>query len=132
VGVVERCVELILELGSRCEQLAERCERLEERVRRLEEQTRSSSRNSSQPPSSDPPKTPGYAVQSKSSSVFRAGKAAWRMRVRAPEAGQLWATCSCPSRPPFLALVKGLSLVSARAGSPSFGAFIGALVECDE
>ena len=53
----ERCVELILELASRCEQLAERCERLEERVRGLEEQTRSSSRNSSQPPSSDPPKT---------------------------------------------------------------------------
>jgi transposase len=53
----ERCVELILELASRCEQLAERCERLEERVRWLEEQTRSSSRNSSQPPSSDPPKT---------------------------------------------------------------------------
>jgi transposase len=46
----ERCVEFILGLvaGQR---------RLEERVGRLEEQTRSDSRNSSTPPSADPPKT---------------------------------------------------------------------------
>ena len=30
----------------------------------------------------------GCAVQSKSSSVFSAGKAAWRIRVRAPEASR--------------------------------------------
>jgi transposase len=60
----ERCVEVILELAgsaeelaARCEQLTARCERLEERVRRLEEQGRSDSRNSSKPPSQDPPKT---------------------------------------------------------------------------
>jgi hypothetical protein len=51
------CVEFILELAGRCDDLLARCERLEERVRRLEEQTRSSSRNSSKPPSEDPPKT---------------------------------------------------------------------------
>jgi hypothetical protein len=40
----ERCVEFILELAGRCEELLERCEnlaggseRLEERIRRLEE-----------------------------------------------------------------------------------------------
>jgi hypothetical protein len=60
----ERCVEVILELArtaellaARCEKLTARCERLEERVRRLEEQDRSGSRNSSKPPSEDPPKS---------------------------------------------------------------------------
>jgi transposase len=60
----ERCVEVILELtrraevlAARCEKLTAQCERLEERVRRLEEQGRSDSRNSSKPPSADPPKT---------------------------------------------------------------------------
>lgn len=46
----EQCLEFILKL-------AEHCEQLEERVRRLEEQARQSSRNSSKPPSCDPPKT---------------------------------------------------------------------------
>ncbi len=53
----ERCVKFILELAERSQRLAAQCERLEERVRRLEEQNRQSSRNSSTPPSADPPKT---------------------------------------------------------------------------
>jgi hypothetical protein len=53
----ERCVEFILELAERSQRLAVQCERLEQRVRRLEEQARSDSRNSSQPPSCDSPKT---------------------------------------------------------------------------
>jgi hypothetical protein len=60
----EACVDFILELAKRSqelaahgEKLARRCERLEARVERLEEELRKSSRNSSKPPSSDPPKT---------------------------------------------------------------------------
>ena len=53
----ERCVEVILELAGAVEQLGTRCEQLEERIRRLEEQLRRDSRNSSAPPSQDPPKT---------------------------------------------------------------------------
>jgi transposase len=53
----ESCVDFVLELARRSQQLAAECERLEERVRRLEEQARSDSRNSSKPPSSDPPKS---------------------------------------------------------------------------
>jgi Family of unknown function (DUF6444) len=44
------CVQFILDLASRVEQL-------EDRLRRLEEQSRQSSRNSSLPPSRDPPTT---------------------------------------------------------------------------
>jgi Family of unknown function (DUF6444) len=50
----EACVEFLLELSARHEA---QIKRLEERIRRLEERTRQSSRNSSKPPSSDPPKT---------------------------------------------------------------------------
>jgi hypothetical protein len=50
----EACVEFLLELTSRSER---EIARLEERVRRLEDQARKDSRNSSQPPSADPPKT---------------------------------------------------------------------------
>lgn len=53
----ERCVEVILELAGAVERLGAQCERLEERIRRLEEQTRKDSRNSSSPPSQDPPKS---------------------------------------------------------------------------
>jgi transposase len=57
----EACVEFMLELAQRFEQLAERSERqiarLQARVERLEEELRKNSRNSSKPPSSDPPKT---------------------------------------------------------------------------
>jgi transposase len=47
----ERCVDFILALGARYE-------RLEARVEKLEEQLRRSSRNSSLPPSQDPPSAP--------------------------------------------------------------------------
>lgn len=47
----ERCVDFILVLGARYE-------RLEARVEKLEEQLRRSSRNSSLPPSQDPPSAP--------------------------------------------------------------------------
>ena len=53
----ERCVEFILELARRFDELTAASARLEDRVRRLEEQTRVDSRTSSKPPSSDPPKT---------------------------------------------------------------------------
>jgi transposase len=57
----EACVEFMLELALRFEELAERSERqiarLQTRVERLEEELRKNSRNSSKPPSSDPPKT---------------------------------------------------------------------------
>jgi transposase len=53
----EQCVEVMLELAGAVERLTARCERLEERIRRLEEQLRRDSRNSSAPPSQDPPKT---------------------------------------------------------------------------
>jgi len=53
----EVCVEFILDLARRFEELTASSARLEERVRRLEEQARKDSRNSSQPPSADPPKT---------------------------------------------------------------------------
>jgi transposase len=53
----ERCVEVILELAGSVERLSDRCEHLEERIKRLEEQLRKDSRNSSAPPSQDPPKT---------------------------------------------------------------------------
>lgn len=53
----ERCVDAIVELAGERERFAARCERLEERVARLEEQARGDSRNSSSPPSQDPPKT---------------------------------------------------------------------------
>lgn len=57
----EACVEFMLELAQRFEELAERSERqigqLQTRVERLEEELRKNSRNSSKPPSSDPPKT---------------------------------------------------------------------------
>jgi len=53
----EVCVGFILDLARRFEELTAASARLEERVRRLEEQTRKDSRNSSQPPSADPPKT---------------------------------------------------------------------------
>jgi transposase len=53
----ERCVGVILELAGAVERLGTRCEQLEDRVRRLEEQLRKDSRNSSAPPSQDPPKT---------------------------------------------------------------------------
>jgi transposase len=46
----DACVQFILELAARVEQL-------EERLRRLEEQARRDSRTSSMPPSQDPPKT---------------------------------------------------------------------------
>jgi len=50
----EACVEFLVELSTRYErQVAQ----LEERIRRLEEQLRRDSRNSSSPPSQDPPKT---------------------------------------------------------------------------
>ena len=53
----ERCVEFILELAGRVDQLTGVTARLEERIRRLEEQARRDSRTSSKPPSQDPPKT---------------------------------------------------------------------------
>jgi len=53
----ERCVDVIVELAGERERFAARCERLEQRVARLEEQARGDSRNSSSPPSQDPPKT---------------------------------------------------------------------------
>lgn len=57
----EACVEFMLELAQRSQELLERSERqiarLEARVERLEEELRKDSRNSSKPPSSDPPKT---------------------------------------------------------------------------
>ena len=57
----EACVDFMLELTQRFEELAERSERelgrLQARIERLEEQLRQNSRNSSKPPSSDPPKT---------------------------------------------------------------------------
>jgi transposase len=57
----ETCVEFMLEMAQRFEELAERSERelarLQTRVERLEEELRKNSRNSSKPPSSDPPKT---------------------------------------------------------------------------
>jgi len=53
----ERCVEFILGLARDVERLEAAGARVEERLRRLEEQTRSDSRNSSTPPSADPPKT---------------------------------------------------------------------------
>ena len=57
----EACVESMLELAQRSQELAERSERqfarLEARIERLEEELRTNSRNSSKPPSSDPPKT---------------------------------------------------------------------------
>lgn len=57
----ETCVEFMLELAQRFEELAERSERqiarLQARVERLEEELRKDSRNSSKPPSSDPPKS---------------------------------------------------------------------------
>jgi transposase len=53
----ERCVEFILDLARRFDELSAVSARLEERVRRLEAQTRSDSRNSSVAPSADPPKT---------------------------------------------------------------------------
>ena len=57
----EACVEFMLELAQRFEELAEHSERqiarLQTRIERLEEQLRKDSRNSSKPPSSDPPKT---------------------------------------------------------------------------
>ena len=55
------CVEFMLELAQRFEELAERSERqiarLQTRVERLEAELRKDSRNSSKPPSSDPPKS---------------------------------------------------------------------------
>ena len=57
----ETCVDFMLEMAQRFEELAERSERelarLRTRVERLEEELRKNSRNSSKPPSSDPPKT---------------------------------------------------------------------------
>ena len=57
----EACVDFMLELAQRFEELAERSERelgrLQTRIERLEEELRKNSRNSSKPPSSDPPKT---------------------------------------------------------------------------
>ncbi len=57
----EACVDFMLELAQRFEELAERSERqiarLQTRVERLEEELRKDSRNSSKPPSSDPPKS---------------------------------------------------------------------------
>lgn len=53
----ERCVEFVLDLARRVEALTAGSARLDERVRGLEEQTRSDSRNSSAPPSTDLPKT---------------------------------------------------------------------------
>jgi hypothetical protein len=53
----ERCVDLIVELARALEQLTAGNARLDERVRRLEEQGRADSRNSSTPPSQDPPKS---------------------------------------------------------------------------
>lgn len=57
----ETCVEFMLEMAQRFEELAENSERelarLRTRVERLEEELRKNSRNSSKPPSSDPPKT---------------------------------------------------------------------------
>lgn len=57
----ETCVEFLLELTSRSQELLERSERqiarLEARIERLEEQLRKDSRNSSKPPSSDSPGT---------------------------------------------------------------------------
>ena len=47
----ERCADFILALATRYE-------RLEARVEKLEEQLRRSSRNSSLPPSQDPPSAP--------------------------------------------------------------------------
>jgi transposase len=73
----ERCVEVILELAGRAQELAARCERLEERVRRLEEQGRSDSRNSSKPPSSDPPKSRQQRraeARAKAKELFRADR----------------------------------------------------------
>ena len=46
----ERCVQFILDLAARVQQL-------DERLARLEAQTRQDSRTSSKPPSMDPPKT---------------------------------------------------------------------------
>jgi transposase len=48
------CVEFLVELSGRCER---QVAGLEERIRRLEGQLRKDSRNSSSPPSGDPPKT---------------------------------------------------------------------------
>ncbi|MGH8269061.1 MAG: IS66 family transposase [Steroidobacteraceae bacterium] len=57
----EACVDFMLEMAQRFEELAERSEReiarLQTRIERLEEELRKDSRNSSKPPSSDPPKT---------------------------------------------------------------------------
>ena len=54
-------MDFMLELAQRFEELAERSERqiarLQTRVERLEEELRKDSRNSSKPPSSDPPKS---------------------------------------------------------------------------
>jgi transposase len=50
----DACAEFLIELSGRHER---RVAELEERVRRLEEQLRRDSRNSSSPPSQDPPKT---------------------------------------------------------------------------
>jgi len=57
----EACVDFMLELAQRFEELAQHSERelgrLQTRIERLEEELRKNSRNSSKPPSSDPPKT---------------------------------------------------------------------------
>lgn len=57
----DACVDFMLELTQRFEELSERSERqiagLQTRVERLEEELRKDSRNSSKPPSSDPPGT---------------------------------------------------------------------------
>jgi transposase len=57
----EACVQFMLDMSQRFEELAERSERqigrLQARVERLEEELRKNSRNSSKPPSSDSPKT---------------------------------------------------------------------------
>jgi hypothetical protein len=63
----ERCVDVIVGLAGERERFAARCERLEQRVARLEEQARGDSRNSSSPPSLDPP--PPFPSASRSVSL---------------------------------------------------------------
>ena len=85
----DACVEFMLEMTQRFEELAERSERqiarLQTRIERLEEELRRDSRNSSKPPSSDPPKSRQERrteARAKAKELMRAPRGAMRKEMQ--------------------------------------------------